>query len=103
MYTQDQMVLSSNHFVISFSNDACADLSEWQVGQREIIEADRDIRNPATLELIEQVPDCGQKDVNAAVRYLGSAGIAPSNGSPVSGRTAITVSRIFDHVALNFL
>src|SRR5688572_10568108 len=26
-----------------------------------------DIRNPATLELIEQVPDCGQEDVNAAV------------------------------------
>lgn len=26
-----------------------------------------DIRNPATLELIEQVPDCGADDVNAAV------------------------------------
>jgi acyl-CoA reductase-like NAD-dependent aldehyde dehydrogenase len=26
-----------------------------------------EIRNPATLELIEQVPDCGQEDVNAAV------------------------------------
>jgi acyl-CoA reductase-like NAD-dependent aldehyde dehydrogenase len=26
-----------------------------------------EIRNPATLDLIEQVPDCGQEDVNAAV------------------------------------
>src|SRR5258705_496725 len=55
-----------------------------------------EIRNPATLELIEQVPDCGQEDVNAPGIMAGNTVVCkPPHQNPLSNlRLANTYSAL---------